>query len=130
MENDEGAKKCEGCGHKLARGIARKEKSGGQFGDYFAFRKLVTPDLIRAFYFMGALFITLGSVVGMLYPQLVIKTGWESLQIILMSVVVFIIGNLFWRMICEAAILMFSIHETLVSIDERARLLEGGGNNV
>jgi hypothetical protein len=34
-----------------------------------------------------------------------------------------VIGNLVWRILCEGAILLFSLHELLVSIDTRTGLL-------
>jgi hypothetical protein len=37
-----------------------------------------------------------------------------------------VIGNLVWRIMCEGAILLFSLHELLVGIDTRTGLLVPG----
>jgi hypothetical protein len=34
-----------------------------------------------------------------------------------------------WRMVCEGAILLFSLHEILVSLDNRVRVLVRRGEN-
>lgn len=123
MENDEGAKKCEGCGHRLGKPVVPPERNSGGIADYFAFRKLVTPDLIRASYLIGAILITFGCIAIMGFPYLAGSTGLQQTQIVLVAIVVLIAGNLLWRMLCESAILMFSIHEVLVGLDDKARIM-------
>ena len=45
------------------------------------------------------------------------------------GILVLLVGNLVWRMMCEGAILLFSLHELLVSIDTRAKALVRQGNS-
>ncbi len=40
-----------------------------------------------------------------------------------MGILALIFGNLAWRMLCEAAILLFSLHEILVSLEDKADFL-------
>ena len=40
-----------------------------------------------------------------------------------MGILALIFGNLAWRMLCEGAILLFSLHEILVSLEDKADFL-------
>jgi hypothetical protein len=81
----------------------------------------ITTTFMKLIYVIGAIIITLGSLVLMvgfsvpsLYYGLSLGSGG-----ILVGLVVFIFGNLGWRLLCEAIIVVFTIHERLVSIDSK-----------
>lgn len=84
--------------------------------DYFAFRKMITPALIKALYVIGALSI---SVVGLI--TFFTKSGDKTLGINggpLIGILLLVVGNLVWRVYCELVIIFFSIHERLVGIEK------------
>jgi hypothetical protein len=123
FENDERAWKCRYCGYKLRTDESHPGTEAGYFGQYFGFRKLITPTLIVASYVFGAFAITLLSVVAMIFPEFFTRYGDDSSRVVFGGILLLVAGNLVWRMMCEGAILLFSLHETLVSLDDKARSL-------
>jgi hypothetical protein len=99
------------------------------YAGYFAFRELVTPHLIKVVYIVGACFITAAGVWSILSPETL--SGYEADPILTRfgGIMVLLVGNLVWRMVCESAILLFSLHEILVSLDNRVRVLVRRGEN-
>ena len=81
---------------------------------FFSFRDMVSQALVKVIYFIGLLLITLGSVV--MFFQ------YNDSEQRVAAVATLLVGNLLWRLICEAAILLFSIHEVLVSIEGKLSL--------
>jgi hypothetical protein len=94
-------------------------------GGYFAFRTLISPTLIKVLYILGALaFLAMGVAIGIGYqgqgfsvPSLA-ELGLPNWAV---GTIVAIIGNLIWRVFCEALILFFNIHEILAA---QERLLQ------
>jgi hypothetical protein len=123
FENDERASKCRYCGYKFVTDESHPGREAGYFGQYFGFRKLITPALIVASHVLGAFAITLLSVVAMIFPEIFTPYGDDSSRIVFGGILFLVAGNLVWRMMCEGAILLFSLHETLVSLDDKARSL-------
>jgi len=98
--------------------------------DFFSFRNLVSITLIKILYAAGMVVITssgLFQIAHTLYlfleerssarpgiAVLVIPPGFA----IVMSLFVIIFGNLLWRVLCEAGIVLFSTHDMLASIEE------------
>jgi hypothetical protein len=123
FENDERASKCRYCGYKFITDESHPGREAGYFGQYFGFRKLITPTLIIASHVLGAFAITLLSVVAMIFPEFFTRYGDDSSRVVLGGILLLVAGNLVWRMMCEGAILLFSLHETLVSLDDKARSL-------
>ncbi len=119
VENDDESGSCRSCGHKFHLNAHDAHSNRGGWDNYFSFRKLVTPDLIKIFYFIGAAAITLGSIVAIASLLLLDRAPVDYVRSIGFAVLAFTIGNLIWRMLCEGAILIFSVHELLVSIEER-----------
>jgi hypothetical protein len=77
---------------------------------------MISPTLIRVVYVIG--------IVGILIAAsyLVFTSGKETedtakLLKVLSALLLAIVGNLLWRLVCEQVILLFSIHERLASID-------------
>ena len=100
--------------------------------DFFAFRKLISVDLIKIVYMIGLFLITIGSISSIFYSTsdpfgvgaglLGLPFGAGLLEQglpfgVVTGLLGLTFGNLFWRVSCEAFILLFSIHETLNSID-------------
>ncbi len=70
---------------------------------------------------MGACFITAAGLVSILSPETLNEYDVGPILSRLGGVFLLLVGNLVWRMMCEGAILLFSLHELLVSIDTRAK---------
>jgi hypothetical protein len=128
-ENDTSATKCSVCAHTFAPQRGRPVMYISFYAGYFAFRELVTPHLIKVVYIVGACFITAAGVWSILSPETL--SGYEADPILTRfgGIMVLLVGNLVWRMVCEGAILLFSLHEILVSLDNRVRVLVRRGEN-
>ena len=122
-ENDASATKCSVCEQALAPQQVRPVRYTSFYAEYFAFRELVTPQLIKVIYIVGACFITAAGILSILSPETLNEYETGPILGRLGGIFVLLVGNLVWRMMCEGAILLFSFHELLVSIDTRARVL-------
>ena len=90
----------------------------------------MTLQLIKVVYIVGACFITAAGLLSILSPETLNEYEAGPILTRLGGILVLLVGNLVWRMMCEGAILLFSLHELLVSIDTRARglVLQGKSN--
>jgi len=82
-------------------------------GGYFSFQKMISGTLIKIMYAIGLIAITIGGV-GVIIDGFNQRRGGELIVLGGLALVIF--GNLIWRIICEGLIIIFSIHETTVSI--------------
>ena len=89
--------------------------SSGRFnwGDFFSFRYMVTPVLIRVIYVVGAVLVTLGAI-----APLATANGAAGL---VFAILVFLVGNLYWRVIMELFMVFFGMHESLRAIERQGR---------
>lgn len=76
--------------------------------EFLEFKTMVSSLLIKILYALGVLVITIGGIIS-LFDDFLIGLG------------AIIFGNLFWRLICEAIIVVFSIHDVLISIDRKTK---------
>ena len=74
--------------------------------DFFIFRRMVSSAIIKFVYVIGLIAITLGGIAKLFSEPL------NGIGIIVM-------GNLFWRIFCESLILLFSIQQELVKINQK-----------
>jgi hypothetical protein len=92
--------------------------------DYFSFQKCITSLFVKAVYFLGFLALTAGGI-GLagwaamrLYEASISRgLGWYYIAV---GVGVLLVGNLVWRVFCEIWIVLFNIHERLISLDQKA----------
>ena len=75
--------------------------------NFFAFRSMVSSLIIKILYVIGII-----SRTG--YAHYLIFTGE-----FLIGTGALLHGNLAWRLVCEGAIAIFSIHDVLVSIERK-----------
>ena len=122
-ENDVSATKCSVCERALSTQRVKSVRYTSFYAEYFAFRELVTPQLIKVVYLVGACFITAAGLLSIVAPDALDEYEAGPIVTRLGGVAVLLIGNLMWRMVCEGAILLFSLHELLVSIDTRVGVL-------
>ena len=93
--------------------VAPPRTSGGfDWSDFINFRYLITPGLVTIIYVIGAALITLGAL-------FTLANG--SAGAIVFGVLIFIFGNLYWRVVLEFIIVLFRINEGIQSIDRRGR---------
>jgi len=122
-ENDFSAKRCSTCGHKFVLQGETPVLYKHFYAEYFAFRELVTPHLIKVVYILGACVLTAAGILSIIVPDTLSGYADDAARARLGGVLLLLAGNLVWRMLCEVAILLFSLHEIVVSIDNRARAL-------
>jgi len=135
-EVPDGSKFCPYCGAKLEGNVTSQSSQKGSIpsneylasqktssgGGYFSFRTMITPIIVKLLYVIGMIaitiegFVTMFSRRGISYFRYYISGGgfWEGLLVI-------VVGNLIWRVVCEVIILLFSIHEILASIEKRIK---------
>ena len=90
------------------------------FDDFLNFRMYITKTFMKFIYIVGAILITLGSFALMIGGALPYNYYYSiGSGGILGGLALLTLGNLGWRLICEAIIIIFSIHEKLVSIDNK-----------
>jgi hypothetical protein len=87
---------------------------------YFKFEKFITTGFIMVVYILGAIALTVISILLIAGSPNIF--GVSSLGIIL-GVIFLILGNLFWRILCEYWIVQFRIFTELVEIN---KTLKGG----
>ena len=82
---------------------------------YFSFTEMISTSIIKGLHNIGCLVITFGGIAA-------VFTGFfgsyrVKFEVVMIGFAVLIFGNLLWRLICEAWILFFRIHESLVAIE-------------
>ena len=74
--------------------------------DFFTFKRMISTFIIKIIYVLGIV----GIFVSGLYTY--------STDGVKMALIVVVIGNLLWRLLCEVWIVLFSIHKRLVDLEE------------
>jgi len=73
--------------------------------DFLGFKKMVSPILIKVYYFLGLVIITIWGLVSLIKGEA------------LFGLLIITLGNLLHRLVCETLILLFGIFERLNSIE-------------
>jgi hypothetical protein len=88
---------------------------------YFAFDRLITKNFVRALYFLGFVFLTIGGIALAVWAgwqlndaSIERQVGWRYVAIGAGAV---ILGNVCWRVFCELWIVLFNMQARLVAID-------------
>lgn len=81
--------------------------------DFLNFRSLVSFSVIKYFYIIGVVLISIGFVISIIAIPFTKSPILTKIAFFPLSTLVFLIVNIIWRLICEQIILMFSIHEIL-----------------
>lgn len=97
-------------------------------GNYFRFRWMITPDILRIIYVLGTIFLfvlNIALVIGSIIALIVFTSEIELetaqiivavIGIIIVGLILLLITNLLFRMYCEQIILFFSMHEIMEDI--------------
>ena len=95
-----------------------KKETSNQYeqseGGYWSFDKMVSGSLIKVLYVLGALAITIFSVIMLINGS---QARYVGSTVILLALVYLVLGNLFWRIVCEGIIIIFKIFEKLNQIE-------------
>lgn len=94
------------------------------FDDLIKFDEFVTRDLMAMIYLLGALVISVTGIAVLIiavmnmFSENVTKQEISGVTL-LFGVAVILIGNLAWRICCEALVVIFKINDSLISIDKK-----------
>jgi hypothetical protein len=94
----------------------RNEVTDWSTNGYFSFQKMISPTLIKVVYVIGMFSIVIAAIY---MASAVPKETEDTAKLVkaLGALLLAVVGNLLWRLVCEQVILLFSIHERLASID-------------
>lgn len=84
--------------------------------DMTSFDKFLTPTLIKAVYWIGNAGIALMSLMMILSAFSYMGRGVMQ---VLGAIVFFVVGLIFWRVMCEGIMLSFRIYDRLTEIRDR-----------
>jgi uncharacterized membrane protein YvbJ len=87
-----------------------KLPSKGQFMRFLSFDAMITPTIMKAVYVIGSVIIFIIMLVGMFQG---------GAGMFFLSLLMGIIGLVFFRILCEQMILFFSIHSKLTEIRDK-----------
>ena len=93
--------------------------------DIVTFNRFIAPDVLIFFYYIGAIFVPVLLWVSKDY--FIAKLPWlqtlfakkQSIYVIVLFIVVFLFMELFWRLMFEAMIGYFDMHNYLYEISKR-----------
>lgn len=93
--------------------IESEAKQTASESGFFSFQKMISVTLIKILYALGMIIIIIGGIVMIAQGSDTYRNG-DALVIGGIALIIF--GNIFWRIICEGWIIIFSLHETTASI--------------
>ena len=95
------------------------------------FEKLIGTKLIMLLYYLGLIGITLFAIVSLLGGLMTMTRDFGmGIAGIVMAIVGFVVGIVFWRFICELYILFFRISDDLRDIKNNKLGLEANKTDV
>ena len=87
---------------------------------YFSFERMITTSFVKVVYFLGFLILTAGGIGLMVWAGLQLNDatidrtlGWRYVAL---GAATLVIGNIVWRVACELWVVLFGIHEELVTL--------------
>jgi hypothetical protein len=90
--------------------------------DFVSFKNFISSKLIVIVYAIGFAYITikgLSTIIERRSGFLGIGSDFEGR--LLAGLAIIVVGNLAWRILCEAAIIIFRIHDSLAAIEKTQR---------
>lgn len=89
-------------------------------GAYFSFERMITTSFVKVVYFLGFLLLTAAGIGLMVWAGLQLNDatidrmlGWRYVAL---GAAILIVGNIIWRVACELWVVLFGIHDELVSL--------------
>jgi hypothetical protein len=96
-----------------------KNQKTTSFNDFISFRKFISLTFIQVIYVIGALAVTIAGIVFIVLA-FDYRLNEEDL---LAGIGLIILGNLIWRVICEAWILFFRLASSVGNIEKQVKTL-------
>jgi len=112
--------RCEACGYGFFHRELHHPADSGRLAGYLRFQTLISPSIIRWLYLCGVFFLTAAGAFAVLSPDTFADSGVAATSVQVGAALSWIVGNLLWRFVCEAAILLFNIHGLLARLEQRA----------
>ena len=84
-------------------------------GDFFAFRKMITPAVIQLFFWLGVIVCVIAGL-GILFNGDTLAAA-SPVPPTLTAVLVLVVGPLIVRIYCELLMVLFRIYESLRAIE-------------
>jgi hypothetical protein len=78
--------------------------------DFFAFKLFITKPFIRIIYVIGVLGLIFSSFYAMF-----------SVDQVLWGIMLLVLGNIMWRIVCEVEMVVFHIHDLVKSLENELR---------
>lgn len=89
-------------------------------GAYFSFERMITTSFVKVVYFLGFLLLTAAGIGLMVWAGLQLNDatinrslGWRYVAF---GAGILIAGNIVWRVACELWVVLFGIHDELLSL--------------
>lgn len=82
---------------------------------FLSFDKLITPTVIKVFYWIGIVGIIVFGIVAAIGAAAT-QYGIAAFGSFILAILGTIVGLFFWRVYCELIMLWFKIHDDLVGI--------------
>lgn len=82
-------------------------------GNFLSFDKMITPTIIKIFFWIGILFVIIASFFMVGYGAL---SKSSSLVFVLIGIMNLFLGTLMVRIYCEMLIVIFKMQESLLQI--------------
>lgn len=94
--------------------------NGFEIGDLFKFDKMVAPTVLKIVYWLGLIGIVLWALFALFSAITMMSYSVMSgLGMLLAAVVALLFGTLFWRIIIEIYMVIFSINDRLGEVRDR-----------
>ena len=100
----------------------QKSEEDIRMSEYFSFKKFITTGFIMVIYILGAIAVTIISILFMIGGSGLNTFGISGLGVVF-GFLLLILGNLFWRILCEYWVVQFRIFTELIEIN---KTLKGG----
>lgn len=90
--------------------------------DFITFKKFISTKLIMIIYALGAIYITVNGISTIFKKRdIFFGISYGISARVFLGLGILVLGNLVWRVICEGAIVLFGIHDSLTSIEEELK---------
>jgi predicted RNA-binding Zn-ribbon protein involved in translation (DUF1610 family) len=119
------AKFCPNCG-AIVKTENFREQGNSQSSGFFSFRQLITPSIIKFIYIIGMIIIIILGIVVMFTGMPGSSYGYyrdagATAAQIFVGILIIVVGNFLWRVLCENIIIIFNIHDILNEIAENIK---------
>ena len=96
----------------------QKERSGNWLLDFLLFRRMITPVVVQAIFWLG---VIASIAVGGLFVISSLQAGQSATFGVLYGCLILVGGPIALRIVCELLMVLFRIHEALNEIRDKAR---------